>query len=131
MTPIRPENLARYPESWLEIRAKIQERAGDRCEGCGVKNYAVGYWSGERFIVSPAPTMEGPYECRKQKLVKIVCTTAHLDHTPENCDPDNLRFWCQRCHNRYDAPHRAAGIKERRRTAQAEAGQEDLFDEKK
>ena len=32
---------------------------------------------------------------------------AHLDHTPENCDPSNLRALCQRCHNQYDAKHRA------------------------
>ena len=29
---------------------------------------------------------------------KVVLTIAHLDHTPENC---------QKCHNSYDAPHRA------------------------
>lgn len=42
-----------------------------------------------------------------KKMVRIVLTIAHLDHTPENCDPSNLRALCQRCHNRYDAKHRA------------------------
>lgn len=37
----------------------------------------------------------------------VVLTIAHLDHTPENCDPSNLRALCQQCHNRYDAKHRA------------------------
>ena len=26
---------------------------------------------------------------------------------PKNCDPENLRALCQKCHNRYDAKHRA------------------------
>ena len=40
-------------------------------------------------------------------MVKVVLTIAHLDHTPENCAPENLRALCQACHNRYDAKHRA------------------------
>lgn len=79
--PIKPENLARYPANWKEIRARIQARAGDRCEECGVQNYSL------------------------RGATKIVCTTAHLDHQPENCSDDNLRFWCQRCHLAYDAEH--------------------------
>ena len=39
------------------------------------------------------------------KLIMIVLTIAHLDHTPENCDDDNLRAWCQRHHLGYDALH--------------------------
>lgn len=49
----------------------------------------------------------------------IVLTTAHLDHRPENCADDNLKALCQQCHNRYDAPMRARGIKERRHAARA------------
>jgi hypothetical protein len=49
------------------------------------------------------------------KMVKIVLTIAHLDHTPENCDPENLRAWCQRCHLRYDAAHHAETARETRR----------------
>ena len=56
--------------------------------------------------------------------VKVVLTVAHLDHMPENCDPQNLRAWCQRCHNRYDAPMRRAGIKARQKAACADA---DMF----
>lgn len=63
----------------------------------------------------PIDEIEGP---------KIVLTVAHLDHTPENCADDNLLHLCQRCHNRYDAPTRAAGIKARRRALNAAS---DLF----
>jgi hypothetical protein len=39
------------------------------------------------------------------KVTRIVLTTGHLDHTPENCDLSNLRHWCQRCHLHYDRGH--------------------------
>ncbi|WP_199085980.1 hypothetical protein [Bosea sp. ASV33] len=40
--PIRSENKARYPKEWPAISAKIRERAGQRCEECGVENYTLG-----------------------------------------------------------------------------------------
>lgn len=86
--PIRPENKARYPKNWKEIRAAILKRAGNHCEFCGVPNHVL--------------RRNG-----QGKEVKIVLTIAHLDHQPENCDPENLRALCQRCHNQYDASHRA------------------------
>ena len=88
--PIRAENRARYPADWSSIRARILARACDRCEGsprypdCRAANGAPHPVTGSR----------------------VVLTVAHLDHTPENCADDNLRAWCQRCHNTYDAPHR-------------------------
>lgn len=36
--PIKPENRARYPANWKEIRAAILERAGNCCEQCKVAN---------------------------------------------------------------------------------------------
>lgn len=90
--PIRPENKSRYPKNWKQIRQQILERAGNRCEFCGVENHSEvpRYRSGRGVI-----------------MVKVVLTIAHLDHTPENCDPSNLRALCQKCHNSYDAKHRA------------------------
>ncbi len=83
--PIKPENRSRYPKNWLtEIRPSILKRAQNRCEFCGIPNYAI-----------------------RENGSKVVLTIAHLDHTPENNDPSNLRALCQRCHNRYDASHRA------------------------
>lgn len=37
----------------------------------------------------------------------VVLTVAHLDHTPEHCDPDNLAAMCQGCHLHYDRDHHA------------------------
>lgn len=87
--PIRPENRSRYPSNWKEIRQSILQRADNRCEFCGVENHTM--------RLNP----------KTGKEVKIILTIAHLSHIPEDCRPENLRALCQRCHNRYDANHRA------------------------
>lgn len=89
--PIKPENKKRYPSNWKEIRQQILDRANNRCEFCGIENHSLRYRVGRDGLEIPT---------------KVVLTIAHLDHTPENCDPSNLRALCQRCHNRYDAEHR-------------------------
>lgn len=107
--PIRAENRNRYPRDWKAIRASILARAGDRCEGSPL-------WPDCRAANGQPHPVTGS---------RVVLTIAHLDHTPENCDPANLRAWCQRCHNAYDAAMRASGIRTRRRATTAVA---DLFD---
>ncbi len=108
--PIRAENRGRYPADWAAISARIRfGRAGGRCE-----------WieDGRRCAArhgEPAP-LSG---------ARVVLTVAHLDHAPENCEDGNLRAWCQLHHNRYDAKHRAAGIRARARAAAARG---DLFE---
>lgn len=84
-----PMNRALYPKDWQAISAAIRDRAGQRCE-----------WPGCALVNGQA-TMgrRGPYT--------VVLTVAHLDHNPANCDPDNLRAWCQPHHLRYDAAHHA------------------------
>lgn len=82
--PILPENKSRYPKNWKQIRMDILKRANNCCEFCGIENYTI-----------------------KENGAKVVLTIAHLDHTPENCDFNNLRALCQKCHNSYDAKHRA------------------------
>ncbi len=105
--PIRAENKHRYPSDWAAIRARILNRAGHRCEGspafpdCRADNHQPHPVTGSR----------------------VVLTVGHLDHRPENCALGNLRAWCQRCHNTYDAPVRRSGILRRRADA---AGQMDL-----
>jgi hypothetical protein len=121
--PIRPENRARYPKNGKTVVVpRIRERSGNRCEctgQCGRDHFDVtnerpldrcGAWNG-----MPIDDIDGP--C-------IVLTVAHLDHTPENCADENLLHMCQGCHNRYDAPMRAAGIKARKRALNASS---DLF----
>lgn len=95
--PIRPENLARYPADWPEISHARRERAGWRCEG------------------SPAFPNCRARNGRPHPLTgsKVVLTVAHLNHKPEDVRDENLRAWCQLCHNTYDAPHRRADRAER------------------
>lgn len=111
--PIRPENRSRYPADWASISRRVREGAGWACVGspaypdCRARN-------GEPHPVTGS---------------KVVLTVAHLDHRPENCAPENLKPWCQRCHNTYDAATRAEGVRERARFAaeQARRAAGDLF----
>ena len=89
MMPIKPENRARYPANWKQIVAQVRERSGNRCEGTPM------------FPECRAANGEPHPETGS----KVVLTTAHLDHVPENCDLANLRHLCQRCHLTYDAKH--------------------------
>lgn len=124
--PIKPENKGRYPADWDDISLAAKQRAGWKCvhEGCTARQYAVGMWleQGVRFnwyeLVAPAETYaqarqnaaeesyahngDGP-GC--SKVIVIVLTTAHLDHNPENCAPENLAPMCQRHHLAYDQKH--------------------------
>ena len=134
--PIRPENKARYPKDWPAISRRIRDRAGQRCEECGVPNYELGgrdedgKWHKAR-IVDCSRRLPDPGTwswCEgglKLRIVRIVLTVAHLDHQPENCDDDNLKAMCQRCHNLYDMAMRRAGIRERERQRAALG---DLFE---
>lgn len=114
--PIRPENRRRYPPNWRDIVAQVRERSGNRCEGspafpgCRVQNGAVGYREGGRWVqlgesIDASGLAIDAAEADGFKVTRIVLTTGHLDHTPENCDLANLRHWCQRCHLHYDRQH--------------------------
>jgi hypothetical protein len=95
--PIRPENRDRYPANWPEITKAIKERADGRCECLG--ECGRGTHDGRCPNVHDGEAYGTGSE--------VVLTTAHLDHTPENCDPENLRAMCQGCHLHYDAEHHA------------------------
>lgn len=92
--PIKPENKARYPKEWPQIRERIKTRSGNKCEGspdfpdCHAENG------------KPHPDTGS----------KVVLTVAHLDHIPEHSSDDNLRHWCQRCHLNYDKEHHRQNV---------------------
>jgi hypothetical protein len=110
--PIRPENKDRYPDNWQTIRRSILERSLSRCERCGVENYAEGWRDPNGLFVECLDESVGlDYHLQKdafagKKPFRVVLTIAHLDHCPENNDPDNLKALCQRCHNRHDIAER-------------------------
>jgi hypothetical protein len=85
-----PCDYSKYPKDWKRIRNAILDRAAYACEGspkypdCRAENRALHPVTGS----------------------KVVLTIAHLDHDTNNNDFSNLRAWCQRCHNTYDAKFR-------------------------
>lgn len=111
--PIRPENRARYPADWPEIRVEVLHRAGGRCEGSPAHPHCRA-WDREEHPETGS---------------HVILTIAHLDHQPENVgapgERPNLKAWCQRCHLTYDAKHHAATARGTRRLRAATA---DLFD---
>jgi hypothetical protein len=111
--PIRPENRDRYPKDWKAISLAIKQRAIWTCECSGECGRGhVGRCGAEQG----ATTKSGG---------KVILTTAHLDHQPENCDPQNLKAMCQACHLHYDREHHAQTAYRTRRVGKASG---DLFD---
>jgi hypothetical protein len=109
--PIRPENRARYPKDWKAISTAIKERAGWRCEchgeclsGIHAQWVRLSKWDPE-MPDTRCPNRHG--QASEFTGSKVVLTTAHLDHTPEHCEPANLRAMCQGCHLNYDRDHHA------------------------
>lgn len=133
--PIKPENRRRYPPDWPAIVEQVRERSGNCCEGspafpdCRVPNGAVGYRDAGRWVQlgesvdAAAQYVDAAIE-DGFRVVRIVLTCGHLDHTPENCEPANLRHWCQRCHLHYDQQHHAQTAY---MTRKARAATPDLF----
>lgn len=119
--PIRPENRARYPKDWKQISERIRfVRAAGRCEcegECGTdhatENDAYGFHIFDDHQTYDERCAAHHSELHFETGSKVVLTVAHLDHQPENNEEKNIKAMCQRCHNKYDAPMRRAGIKKR------------------
>lgn len=114
--PIRPENRDRYPKIWKQMVAAARERSGNRCECVG----QCGDNHGGRCTARNG-------EAHPHTGSIVVLTLAHEHGVPlEEESIERMFHACQRCHNRYDAPMRRAGIKARARAAAAIG---DMFDD--
>lgn len=128
-----PMDRSKYPKDWPQIRARTLERAGHKCEVCGVPNYSEGQRgaNGQWYTVREIDGMnsddgwhlfghlDNPF-----KVSRIVLTTSHTDHDTTNNEPHNLRALCQRCHLAHDHElHKANAARTRKRRA----GLQDLF----
>ena len=115
-----PVNYRNYPDNWKTgIRPKILDRAGNRCEFCGIKNKSFGFRDSEGVFHALDRVQMRRFEEQDEppKIIQIVLTVAHLDHDVTNNDlmehggpalprpESNLRALCQKCHLNYDAEH--------------------------
>jgi len=122
------KNRDRYPDNWEEISRYIRfERAGGCCEWCGAPHGTeIGRrYSDPAWIPWDEIAPEHRYEFRK---MRVVLTTAHLDHDESNNDPENLAALCQRCHFNHDREDNLKRKRRNRRRAQVDAGQLTLLE---
>ena len=78
-----PMDRSRYPPDWESIAFGVKQRANWVCEVCRKQCRRPG----EKF------------DSHKRTL-----TVAHINHTPEDCDKNNLVAACAPCHLDYDRP---------------------------
>lgn len=123
-----PMNRRDYPADWPQISAEVRERAGNRCEWCGVPNgerivrEPDGTWHTLRWLVDNNRDLLAwdadmlAAECfitEDQRVTTIVLTVAHLGapradgsrgdkHDKHDCRPENLAALCQSCHLGFD-----------------------------
>lgn len=115
--PVHPDNRHRYPKDWPAISQRIRfERAAGRCECEGECGHDHGGRC-EAVHGEPHPVTGS----------KVVLTTAHLNHTPEDCRDEVLRAMCQRCHLSHDREHHAAN-RSRRAAEKREAERQRVRD---
>lgn len=102
----------KYPPNWDEISQRIRDRAGNKCEKCGVAN-GLTIWrsrydptdyawdNGTCFISSWGYPISDLLDYRQQ-AIKVVLTVGHLNHDPSDNRDENLKAMCQRCHLNHD-----------------------------
>lgn len=116
--PIKPENKHRYPEDWPLIRERVLTRAGHRCELCGAPDRKYirrmkGLGSVWRHVSNVPAKMDDMFGAP----IRVILTTAHLDHSYVDHDDKFLLALCQRCHLKIDVHMKVVG----RRKAKAAA----------
>jgi hypothetical protein len=132
-----PMDMSKYPADWKAISKRIREdRAGNKCEWCGVENKAYGArdrfdaWHDESEIAGMSNGTGTHYFGDYPKMIKVVLTVAHLNHDTTDNRDENLAALCQRCHLRHDAKHHAKNAaKTRRKNHMERTGQAELFAE--
>lgn len=136
-----PMQRDRYPADWEQISLRIRERAGQKCEECGVPHGALilrskldksrwlmidpeeAEWmidsEGQCLRIIPTAYLTGK---RAIKWTVIILTTHHkgvdkADGTPGDpddkmdCRDENLAALCQHCHLEADRPRNIAKAK--------------------
>lgn len=126
-----------YPDDWEDLSRRVREKAGQRCEWCGVANGALGardsagmWWSHDQ-IESVSDAHLERWFGGVPKITKVVLTVHHIDADKANSDRSNLVALCQRCHLSADRPlhmaNAAATRARKRQEAIAATGQLELI----
>lgn len=112
--PFEPE---KYHKKWPLITRLVRKRAGNCCEGCGVRNDSlivrgVGrkkgtyrYATGCEVLQYQLHRLEGSGYWDALELAgidRISLSVAHLDRNRQNNRFSNLKALCQHCHLNYD-----------------------------
>lgn len=98
--PIKDKSL--YPKNWKMIRERILRRSKNRCECVGECHRHTKHCPARQHQLHPTTQS------------KVVLTIAHLNHTPQDCRPNNLKAMCQFCHLNYDAKLHARNARQTR-----------------
>lgn len=140
-----PCDYSKYPPDWFTaVRPAALARAGNRCQRCGLPQYAVfryderGRWEcvgGNLWLddlryagsfAEARDVRDSANEDEPGGYRVCVLTIAHLNHDTADNRPENLRALCQRCHLRHDGRLHAANAARTRR-AKREAANPPLF----
>jgi len=111
-----PIDYSEYPADWHEISLRIRERAGNKCERCGLVNgwIIVRYSRKFRRICSTEhdwihDKMNQGYSyvgaIKALGFTRVVLTVAHLNHIKHDVRDENLQALCQACHLKLDIKH--------------------------
>lgn len=85
-----PMDRTKYPTAWDAIALDVKTESDWQCEKCGKQCRRPGE----------------PFDTHRRTL-----TTAHCNHRPMDCRPENLAALCAPCHLKYDAKYHAKNRK--------------------
>lgn len=132
-----PMDKKRYPKNWRAIAFQIKEKANWHCENCDRpcrRPQEDRFEFENRLEQSPWGDELYKQEYDEElgavlisKINRFTLTVAHLNHTPEDCRPENLKALCSVCHLRYDAAHHVNSAKVNRYKKREAVGQLTLF----
>lgn len=101
-----------YPANWPDIATAIKKSADWTCQECGrpcrrpkesndklFDRLSGSEWESEFEVLAVSGECEGDFI---PKWGRFTLTVAHLNHTPSDCRPENLKALCSGCHCRYD-----------------------------
>jgi hypothetical protein len=89
-----------YPKNWDSIALDIKTAANWTCQECGKQCLQPGE-SWTDFLIRLNPSVKEAIELSVHPT-RHRLTTAHLNHIPPDCSPENLKALCAPCHCRMD-----------------------------